>query len=175
MSFISVLEKVASAIMKGVAIESGVEPLIQPLLGSGNAAKDASLVQNDLNQIGSAVTFAESIFQTLNPNMTSDEKIAALTPAIVKIIQSSTLVAGHPIGDPQGFSNGCATIAQGVTMVLKSVDGSKVQTSGVSLPAPAPVAPVVVQAPVASTPAAAAPAAPVAASAAAKPAPGTDV
>lgn len=133
MSFTSFLGKVGKALAEGVSIALGVGPIIFPFLGS-KVQGTATTVINDLTSVGQVVTMTEAILQ--GPGNGAD-KLAAATPLVANIVQTSELVAGHRIANESLFIQGCQKITSGVADILNALDPGAVQTSGKPLPVPA--------------------------------------
>lgn len=113
------LKKLGSILAKGLAIAVGIGPLIAPYLGSGKAAAVATTVVNDLTSIGQVVLQAEALIQTPGSGAT---KLAAATPLIQQILQTSQLLDGKKITQPALLTQGAGKITSGVADILNSVD-----------------------------------------------------
>lgn len=139
------LAKLGAALAKGIAVASGIWPLVGPLFGSSAKAQNVSTtVSNDLLGIGQIVATTEAILQTPG---SGGVKLAAATPLVAGLIKSSELVAGHKIVNEALFTQGCQSITSGSADILNSLDPSAVQTSGspIVVPPPAPATVAVVQ------------------------------
>jgi hypothetical protein len=131
------LKKLGSALAQGIALATGMWPLVSKFFGAGTAASQtANAVVNDLTAIGQVVVQAEAMFQGTG---TGPSKLAAATPLVANIIKTSELVAGHKISNEAAFTAACQAITSDVANLLNSLDSSTVQTSGKPLPV-APVA-----------------------------------
>jgi len=132
------LKKLGSALAQGIALATGMWPLVSKFFGAGTAASQtANTVVNDLTAIGQVVVQAEAMFQGSG---TGASKLAAATPLVANIIKTSELVAGHKISNEAAFTAACQAITSDVANLLNSLDSSTVQTSGKPLPV-APAAP----------------------------------
>jgi hypothetical protein len=136
------LAKLGSFLAKGIALLTGLGPLILPLFGSKAQAASgiAGTIVNDLTAIGQVVVSAEAI---LGPG-TGPAKLAAAAPLVANIIKTSELVSGHKIANEALFIQGCTDATNAVAEILNSLDAGAVQSQGQPVPAiPAPtVAPV---------------------------------
>jgi len=132
------LAKLGSFLARGIAVLTGLEPLIAPLFGSkaGAAATVVGKVANDLTAVGQIVVTAEALFQ--GPG-TGAEKLAKAAPLVTNIVRTSELVSGHEISNESLFIQGCTNITSGVAQVLNSLKPDNVKSQGSPLP-PAPAA-----------------------------------
>jgi hypothetical protein len=137
------LSRLGSFLARGIAILTGLEPLIAPLFGSHaqQAANVTTSVVNDLTSVGQVVVSAEAVFQTPGSGA---QKLAAAAPLVTNIVRTSQLVSGHKIANESLFIQGCTNITNGVAQVLNSLSGDNVNSSGQPLPPvpPAQQAPV---------------------------------
>jgi len=128
---------------RGIAVLTGLEPLIAPLFGSkANAAAGVvTKIANDLTAVGQIVVTAEALIQTPGGGAA---KLSAAAPLVVNIVRSSELISGHEIADEALFLQGCTNITSGVAQVLNSLKSDNVKSQGKALPAapPAQQAPV---------------------------------
>ena len=130
------LSKLGSFLAKGIAILTGLGPLISPYLGS-KANATVGTVTNDLTAIGGIVVQAEAIIQTPGSGAV---KLAAAVPLVLNIVKTSELVSGKKIANEALFLQGCTDLTNAVVEILNSLDASAVQSQGQPLPAtPAPV------------------------------------
>jgi len=135
----SFLAKLGSFLAKGIAILTGLGPIVAPWLGSkGNAT--VATVTNDLTAIGSVVIQAEALLGA----GTGPQKLAKAAPLIVNIIKTSELVSGHSIQNETLFLQGCTDLTNAVAEILNSLSGDGVNSKGSALPPtpPAQIAPV---------------------------------
>lgn len=129
------LTKVGSFLAKGIALITGIYPLVAPLFGS-KAGGTVSAVTNDLTAIGSVVVQAEALLQ--GPGK-GPQKLASAAPLVANIIKTSELVSGHKIANETLFIQGCTDLTSAVAEILNSLSGDGVQSAGQPLPAvPAP-------------------------------------
>jgi hypothetical protein len=119
------LAKLGQFLAKAVAIAAGVGPLVAPYLGAKGQAIEQTAV-NDLTSIGQVVVQAEALIQAQGNGAT---KLAAATPLIQQIVQTSELVSGHKITNETLFTQGCSKITSGVADVLNSLDPGAVKTA----------------------------------------------
>lgn len=134
--FTTFLSKLGKALATGLAIAAGVGPIVIPFLGSGKAASIASTAVNDFTAIGQTVVSAEALIQGAG---TGAAKLAAATPLVTQIIQTSELVAGKKIANEALFVQGSSKITSGMADVLNSLEANAVQTSGTPLVVPAAI------------------------------------
>lgn len=123
------LSKLGSILAKVIGIVTGIGPIIQPFLGSGKAGTVATTAINDLTQIGQVVVTAEALIQGTGTGAT---KLAAATPLIAQIVQTSEMVSGKHIANEALFIQGCSKITGGTADVLNSLDAN-ISSSGQSL------------------------------------------
>lgn len=140
------LAKLGAFLARGIAVLTGLEPIIAPLFGSkaNQASGVVTKVANDLNAIAQIVVTAEAVIQTPGSGA---QKLAAAAPLVTNIVRTSELVSGHEIADESLFIQGCTNITSGVAQVLNSLKPDNVKSQGQPLP-PAPAAQ---QAPVPAT------------------------
>lgn len=132
------LKKLGTALAEGIALATGMWPLVSKFFGAGTAASQtASTVVNDLSAVGGIVVQAEAMFQGAG---TGPQKLAAATPLVANVIKTSELVSGHKIANEAAFTQACQEITSAVADLLNSLDSGSIQTSGKPLPA-APAAP----------------------------------
>jgi len=111
------LAKLGMFLARGIAVLTGLEPLIAPLFGSkANAAAGVvAKVSNDLNAIAQVVVTAEAVIQTPGSGAM---KLAAAAPLVTNIVRTSELVSGHEIADETLFIQGCTNVTSGVAQIL---------------------------------------------------------
>jgi hypothetical protein len=135
--FVTFLSKLGKALAEGVAIATGIWPLVSPFFGSASkVASTVPIVLNDLTSIGQIVVQAEALIQSPGSGA---QKLAAATPLVVNIVKTSELVSGHKIANETLFIQGCADLTSAVAKILNSLDAGAVQQSGqpvTSIPAP---------------------------------------
>ena len=119
------LAKLGSFLAKGIALLSGVYPLVAPLFGS-KATGTVTTVTNDLTAAGSIIVQAEAL---LGPG-TGPAKLAAAAPLIANIVKTSELVSGHKIANEALFIQGCTDLTNAVAEILNSLDPGAIQSSG---------------------------------------------
>lgn len=135
------LSKLGSLLAKGLALATGVWPLVSGLFGSSAKAQQAqqtgNTVINDLTQIGQIVVQAEALIQAPGSGA---QKLAAATPLVVNIVKTSELVSGHKIANETLFIQGCTDLTSAIAEVLNSLSPDSVNTASGS-PTPAIPAP----------------------------------
>lgn len=121
MTFLSKLGKVLATVVNVISVAAGIGPIIGSFLGSaasGKVSQVASTVTNDLTAIGQVVVQAEAMIQAPGSGAT---KLAAATPLVAQIVQTSELVSGHKIANEALFIQGCQKITSGSADVLNSL------------------------------------------------------
>jgi len=140
---ISFLKKLGTYLAEGIAVASGVWPLVQPLFGSSaKAQQTGTLIINDLTTIGGVVVQAEALIQGTG---TGPQKLAAAAPLVANIVKTSELVSGHHIKNESLFIQGCTDLTSAVAEILNSLDANGVNSNGnpvTPVPAPSPANPV---------------------------------
>lgn len=136
------LAKLGSFLAKGIAILTGLTPLLSPLFGANaaGAAGVAGKVVNDLTSVGQVVVSAEALLGAGS----GPAKLAAAAPLVANIVKTSELLSGHQIANETLFMQGVTDLTNAVAEILNSLGPDSVKSSGQPLPvAPAPtVAPV---------------------------------
>ena len=128
-TFLSKLGKVLGTVVNIAGIAAGVGPILQGFLGSAGAAKAAvtvGTVTNDLTAIGGVVVQAEAIIQTPG---SGSAKLAAATPLVANIIQTSELLSGKKIANEALFIQGSQKITSGMADVLNALHPDAVNTN----------------------------------------------
>lgn len=140
------LSKLGKFLAEGVAVLTGLGPLITPYLGA-KASAVVTTTTNDLTAVGSVVVQAEALLGA----GTGPAKLAAAAPLVANIVKTSELVSGHSIANETLFIQGCTDLTNAVAEILNSLSTSGVNSSGQPLPAsptptvspvPAAIAPV---------------------------------
>jgi hypothetical protein len=131
------LKKLGSILAQGIAVATGVWPLVSGLFGSNTKAQQTgTTIVNDLSSIGAVVVQAEALIQGTG---TGSQKLAAAAPLVANIVKTSELVAGHQIANETLFIQGCTDLTNAVAEILNSLSSNGVQAQGKALP-PAPAA-----------------------------------
>jgi len=142
------LGKLGKYLAEGVAIASGVWPIVAPFFGSASkATSTVPVILNDLTSIGQIVVQAEALIQAPGGG---PQKLASATPLVVNIVKTSELVSGHKIANEPLFIQGCTDLTSAVAEILNSLDAGAVQSSGQvisSIPSPNVTTPVVLNPP----------------------------
>jgi hypothetical protein len=129
------LSKLGKFLAEGIALATGVWPLVSQFFGSKASASVIS-VENDLTQIGAIIVQVEAVIQTPG---SGTSKLAVAVPLVANIIKTSELVSGHKIVNEALFIQGCTDITNGVAEILNSLDPGAVQSTGKpTTPVPAP-------------------------------------
>ena len=140
------LKKLGSILAQGIALATGVWPLVSGLFGSNTKAQQVGTqVVNDLTSIGQVVVQAEALIQTPGSGAA---KLQAAAPLVANIVKTSELVSGHKIANEALFIQGCTDLTNAVAEILNSLSSSSLQTSGTPTPTPVPAPTVVKSAPV---------------------------
>ena len=133
------LAKIGSFLAKGIAILTGLEPLIAPYIGAKGSSVATNVI-NDLTQIGSVVVQAEAILGS----GTGPQKLANAAPLVANIVKTSEMLSGKHIKNETLFIQGCTDLTSAVAEILNSLDPNSVNSTGNPLPPtpPAQQAPV---------------------------------
>lgn len=126
MSFLKTLGKILATGGRIAAQAMGIFPVIQPFLGSGKAAEYAPVVLNDLSQIASVVTTAETMFASV-AGQTGPQKLAAATPLVVSILKTSQAFDGKKIADEALAEQGAQKIISGVVDFMNAIHPDEVK------------------------------------------------
>ena len=122
------LKKLGSILAQGIALATGVWPLVSGLFGSNIKTQQlGTTVINDLTSIGQIVVQAEAIIQTPGSGA---QKLQAATPLVANIVKTSELVAGHKIQNETLFIQGCTDLTHAIAEILNSLSPDGVQTQG---------------------------------------------
>ena len=141
------LSKLGSVLAKGLAVATGLWPLVSNLFGSNaKVQQTVPTVINDLTSIGQVVVQAEAMFQTPGSGA---QKLAAAAPLVTNIIKTSELVSGHKIANENLFIQGCTEITAAIADILNSLDSNSVNTASGS---PVVIPPAVIATESAKTP-----------------------
>jgi len=115
-SFISFLKKLGVIIANVTGTVAGLGPLIQPLVGTNGHVATAI---NDFTSIGRIITQVEAI--GVSTGLTGAQKLAAATPLVASIVQTSEMLSGKKVADSPLFIKGCQQIVGGVVDILNSI------------------------------------------------------
>ena len=118
------LSKLGQAVLKGVAIVSGIAPVVSQTIPG--ASGPIQIISQDLTQIADIITQIEAIGQALGHK--GEDKLNAAQPLIAQVILKSTLLVNHKIANPDLFSKGTKAIAGGMADVLNSLHENGVKT-----------------------------------------------
>ena len=123
------LSKLGSLLARGIAVLTGLAPIIAPLFGSKaqQAAGVVTTATNDLNAVAQIVVTTEALIQTPGSGAA---KLAAAAPLVVNLVKGSEIVSGHKIANETLFIQGCTDLTNAVAEILNSLDAGGVQQSG---------------------------------------------
>jgi hypothetical protein len=142
------LAKLGSFLAQGIAIATGIWPLVSGLFGSNTKVQQAGTTAiNDLTSVGQVVVQVEALLQ--GPGKGS-VKLQAAAPLVANIVKTSELVSGHKIANETLFIQGCTDLTSAVAEILNALDSGGIQSAG----KPTPPIPPAQTAPVAAPPAA---------------------
>ena len=134
------LKKLGQYLAEGVALATGLWPLVSQFFGSSTKAQQtATTVINDLTAIAQVVVQTEAVIQTPGSGAA---KLQAAAPLVANIVKTSELVSGHKIANETLFIQGCTDLTNAVAEILNSLDSGNVQKSGQvvsSIPTPTSV------------------------------------
>ena len=117
------LKKFGLAILKGIAIVSGVAPTISQQIPS--SAGPIQTISKDLTQIAQIIASIEAVGAALG--LPGTQKLTAAAPQVAQIILQSTLLVNHKIANSALFNQGCTKVADGMADILNSLDESGVK------------------------------------------------
>lgn len=120
MSALSVIERILGDVGKGIAIFTGVEPMVYPSLPL-SAQSTLQQVTDDLTNIGKAVTSATAVTAAIKPGATVQDIAAAAAPLVAQVISTSELIAGKEVIDQVAFNAAVLQISAGITALLNSL------------------------------------------------------
>lgn len=124
---VTFLSKLGSVLAKGLAVFTGVWPLVSPYFGSNTKIQQAvSTGVNDLTAIGQIVVQAEAIIQTPGSGA---QKLAAAAPLVANVIKTSEMISGHQIANEKQFIQGCTDLTSAVAEILNSLSPNSVNTA----------------------------------------------
>jgi hypothetical protein len=134
---VTFLKKLGSILAQGIAVATGVWPLVSGLFGSSTKAQQTgTTVINDLTSIGQVVVQTEALIQTPGSGAT---KLQAAAPLVANIVKTSELVSGHQIANEALFIQGCTDLTNAVAEILNSLSANNLKTGGSPTPSvPAP-------------------------------------
>lgn len=135
-SFVTFLSKLGTFLAEGVAVITGIEPLVAPLFGSKatTVLTDVNKGVNDLTSIGTVVIQAEALIQGKG---TGPQKLAAAAPLVANIVKTSELISGHQVANNTLFIQGCTDLTNAVAEILNSLSPNNVNSTGAkAIPVP---------------------------------------
>lgn len=118
------LSKLGSAILKGIAIVSGIAPVISQNIPG--IAGPVQVLSQDLTQIADIITQVEAIGQAFG--QAGPDKLKAAAPLVAQVLLKSSILANNKIANPDLFNQGATAIASGMADVLNSLDQGGVET-----------------------------------------------
>ncbi len=115
------LAKLAAGIVKGLAIVSGLQPLLpvqaQPVVG---------VVASELTLIAQVIAQVETFGQALG--IPGPQKLIAAAPSVEQIILTSSLMVGKKIQDEAKFKQAVSGLASHMADLLSALHGDAVST-----------------------------------------------
>lgn len=121
------LKKLGSVLAKGLAVATGIWPLVSGLFGSDTKVTEyVPGVINDLSQIAGIVVQVEAVVQTPGSGAA---KLQAAAPLVANVIRTSQLISGKKIANETLFVQGCTKITDGMADVLNSLHPDAAQTA----------------------------------------------
>lgn len=119
------LAKLGSILAKGIAILTGLGPLVQQYAGAKTGAV-VNTVVNDLTAVGGVVLNVESVLGAGN----GQAKLKAAAPLVANIVKASELISGHKIANETLFNQGVVDLTNAVAEIMNSLSADNLQTSG---------------------------------------------
>lgn len=116
------LSKLGGLIVKGLAIVTGIAPIIQQI--APQAAGALTVVSSDLVQIASIVQNVEVFGQSLG--LSGADKLRGAGPLVAQIVLTSALMANKKVANGPLFTQACTEIAGGVADLLNSLHADAV-------------------------------------------------
>ena len=121
------LKKLGSILAKGLAMATGIWPIVQGFFGSNTQINEyVPKVINDLTQIAGIVVQVEAVLQTPGSGAA---KLAAATPLVANVVRTSELISGKKIANDTLFIQGCEKITDGMADILNSLHPDAAQTA----------------------------------------------
>lgn len=122
------LKKLGQFLVQGIAVATGVWPLVSGFFGSGTkVAQTATTVINDLTQIGQVVVTMET---ALTATGSGADKLKAAIPLVANIVRTSEMVSGHKVANEALFTQACQEYVQATADLLNSLDSATVKSAG---------------------------------------------
>jgi hypothetical protein len=118
------LTKLGALLLKGVAIVSGISPLVTTQFPGSNSA--VQVISADLAQIADIIAQVEAIGQALGQK--GPDKLKAAGPLVAQVVLKSALLANHKIAQPDLFAAGSTKIADGMADILNSLAADGIKT-----------------------------------------------
>lgn len=124
------LKKLGSVLSKGIAVATGIWPLVQGFFGSGTKVQTTvPVVINDLTQIAGIVIQVEAIITAPGSGV---DKLRAAAPLVANVVRTSELISGKKIANDTLFIQGCTKLTDGVADILNSLNSDAAQTAPTS-------------------------------------------
>lgn len=122
------LKKLGQVLAQGIALATGIWPLVSPLFGSKaqQAGTVAGTVVNDLTQIAQIVTSTEAIIQTPGSGAA---KLEAAGPLVYNVLVTSEAFAGHKIANPDAAKAAAAKLTSAVADFMNALSPDGIKTA----------------------------------------------
>lgn len=124
------LKKLGSVLAKGLAVATGIWPLVSGLFGSSTTGQEivkyGNTAINDLSQIAGIVVNAEAMLQTPGSGAA---KLAAAGPLVANVIRTSEVISGKKIANEDLFIQGATKITSGMADILNSLHPDAAETA----------------------------------------------
>lgn len=133
------LKKLGQVLVQGIAVITGLEPLISQWFGAKGQTVTtvATTVVNDLTQIAQVVTNIEAVIQTPGAGA---QKLAAATPLVLNILKTSQAFSGHTIANEPQAEAAAGDMVNAVVRFMNALKPDSIKTTGNTLPTAAPAA-----------------------------------
>lgn len=112
-------KKITEVALKGLALATGVMPLIQGFAPS--KASEMAHLSDDLTKIAGMVTTVELIGASITSPLPGAEKLKAASPLVAQVILQAEFMVGKHIKDEARFKQGVASLSSGMADVLSSI------------------------------------------------------
>jgi hypothetical protein len=111
------LKKLAGILANCGAVAVGLQPFVQPFLGSGKAAAAVQTGVNDLN----AITGVVVQMQVALGDKTGEDRFKAALPLVASILKTSQLVIGKKIENEDAFLKAVQGYTQATFDLLSAI------------------------------------------------------
>ena len=119
----SFLKKLGSAILGGISIVTGFQPVVQSI--NPRVGSLTTTVTSDLALVAAVIGQVEAMGQALA--LPGAQKLTAAAPLVAQVIMQSSLMTGKKINDEVLFQKACSEIAGGMADLLNSLHEQAVQ------------------------------------------------